>query len=162
MPLPTTRPASLDAAYVPKLIKLMARCQVWCYRHTNGRVGYHWRVGAGFHKPVPTLLLEHRGRKSGRSFTTPLLFLEHGDDLVIVASQGGLPKNPQWFHNLKASPEVTVQVKARRMGVRARIAEPGERAVLWPRLVELYSDFATYQRWTDREIPVVILTPGGA
>jgi hypothetical protein len=101
-------------------------------------------VGAGFRKPVPTLLLDHVGRKSGTRFTTPLLYLEHGRDLVIVASQGGLPTNPQWFANL---------------AVQARVAQPDERAALWPRLVELYADFAKYDAWTDREIPVVVLSP---
>jgi len=159
MPLPAARPASLDASYVPRLIKLMARSQVWFYRRTNGRIGYHWRVGAGLRHPVPTLLLDHRGRRTGTRFTTPLLFLGHGADLVVVASQGGLPKNPQWLHNLKASPDTTVQVKGRRLDVRARVVNASERAELWPKLVELYADFATYQGWTEREIPVVILSP---
>jgi deazaflavin-dependent oxidoreductase (nitroreductase family) len=69
---------------------------------------------AGSRKPVPTLLLEHRGRKSGRLFTTPQLYLEDGHVLVVVASQGGLPNNPQWHHNLAGRPETRVHLKGRR------------------------------------------------
>ncbi len=130
------------------------------YRLTNGRIGSKWRIGAGWKNPVPTLLLDHVGRKSGRQFTTPLLYLEDGPRLVIVASQGGLPKNPQWFHNVMANPATTVSLRgARNRQVTAREAEPEERAALWPRLVDLYADFDSYQSWTDREIPVVVLEP---
>jgi deazaflavin-dependent oxidoreductase (nitroreductase family) len=153
------RPAQLDSPVVSKGIKYGAKAQVWLYRRTNGRVGGRWRVMAGFRKPVPVLLLDHVGRKSGTKFTTPLLYLEDGADLVVVASQGGLAKNPQWFHNLRASPDTQVQVGAELRLVRARVASPDERAALWPRLVELYADFETYQTWTDREIPVVVLEP---
>jgi deazaflavin-dependent oxidoreductase (nitroreductase family) len=156
--LPDARPDGLDSPVTEKVIKYMAKAQVKAFRLTNGRIGSNWRIGAGFTKPVPTLLLDHVGRKSGRTFTTPLLYLEDGANLVIVASQGGLPKNPQWFPNLLASPDT--QVRVRKEGprpVRARLASPGERAELWPRLVELYADFEKYARWTEREIPVVIL-----
>lgn len=158
--LPEERPDGLDSPVTVTLIKYMSRAQVRLFRLTNGRVGSRWRIGAGFRKPVPTLLLDHVGRKSGRTFTTPLLFLGDGPDLVVVASQGGLPRNPQWYANLVAHPDTTVHVP--RQGVRrvrARTAGPDERAELWPRLVELYADFAKYARWTDREIPVVVLEP---
>jgi deazaflavin-dependent oxidoreductase (nitroreductase family) len=117
-------------------------------------------VGAGWKKPVPTLLLEHVGRTSGRSYTTPLLYLADGPDLVVVASQGGLPRNPQWYANLLSNPDTTVRLAregARR--VRAREAVGEERERLWPRLVELYADFAKYQAWTERTIPVMVLEP---
>jgi deazaflavin-dependent oxidoreductase (nitroreductase family) len=116
-------------------------------------------VGAAFRKPVPVLLLDHVGRKSGTKFTTPLLYLVDGEDLVVVASQGGMATNPQWFANLVADPDTQVQVGAELRRVRARVADSDERARLWPRLVELYADFASYQAWTDRTIPVVILEP---
>ena len=153
------RPGGLDAPWVPDLIKTMSRVQVWCYRRTGGRIGSKWRIGAGFRKPVPTLLLDHVGRKSGIRFTSPLLFLEFGTDLVVVASQGGLPTNPQWFHNLMAAPDTQVQIKAEVRKVRAREADTEERTILWPLLDELYADFATYRSWTDREIPIVVLEP---
>ena len=158
--LPEDRPDGLDSPLAAKVIKYMSRAQVRVFRLTNGRVGSMWRIGAGLRKPVPTLLLDHVGRRSGRTFTTPLLYLEDGADLVIVASQGGLPKNPQWYANLVAHPDTVVRVRKEGVRpVRARTAGPRERAELWPRLVELYADFAKYARWTDREIPVVVLEP---
>lgn len=157
---PKEKPQGLDSPLTAKIIKYGARAQVRVFRLTNGRVGSRWRIGAGFRKPVPTLLLNHVGRKSGRTFTTPLLYLEDGADLVIVASQGGLPKNPQWYPNLMARPDVTVELRGEgARPVRARTAGPEEREALWPRLVELYADFASYAAWTDREIPVVVLEP---
>ncbi|HUR52015.1 MAG TPA: nitroreductase family deazaflavin-dependent oxidoreductase [Mycobacteriales bacterium] len=158
--LPDDRPPGLDSRRTEAVIKHMAKAQVRLFRLTNGRVGSRWRIGAGFRKPVPTLLLDHVGRKSGRTFTTPLLYLEDGKDLVIVASQGGLPKNPQWYPNLLAHPDTEVRLRGEGVrSVRARVVEGAERAELWPRLVELYADFAKYARWTDREIPVVVLEP---
>ena len=158
--LPEEKPQGLDSPVTAKVIKYMARAQVKVFRLTNGRVGSTWRIGAGFRKPVPTLLLDHVGRKSGKRFTTPLLYLEDGPDLVVVASQGGLPRNPQWYPNLVAHPDITVHVPREGVRrVRARAAEPAERAELWPRLVDLYADFAKYARWADREIPVVVLEP---
>ena len=157
-PIPD-RPAQLDSPAVKTVMKYASRAQVWCYRRTNGRVGGKWRVGAAFRKPVPVLLLDHVGRKSGTKFTTPLLYLVDGPNLVVVASQGGMAKNPQWFHNLEADPDTQVQVGAELRRVRATVAKPDERAELWPKLVELYADFDNYQAWTEREIPVVVLEP---
>jgi F420H(2)-dependent quinone reductase len=158
--LPDQRPPGLDKPVTVKLIKYMAKVNVWAFKLTNGRIGSRWRIGAGFRKPVPTLLLEHVGRKSGKTFTTPLLYLEDGPDLVIVASQGGLPRNPQWYPNLVARPETTVRIKKEGVRrVRARTAGRDEKAALWPRLVDLYADFESYAAWTDRDIPVVVLEP---
>ncbi|WP_244930370.1 nitroreductase family deazaflavin-dependent oxidoreductase [Nocardioides sp. W7] len=159
MGLPEQRPDGLDSPWTVTVIKYMAKAQVAVFRATNGRVGNKWRVGAGWKKPVPTLLLDHVGRKSGRPFTTPLLYLRDGADLVVVASQGGLPKNPQWYPNLLAAPDTVVHLPGEKRAVRARTAGPEERALLWPRLVDLYADFEKYAAWTDREIPVVVLEP---
>lgn len=160
MAAPKPRPDGLDKPIVGMIMKYGAKANVAVYRATNGRIGAKWRVGAGWRKPVPVLLLDHVGRKSGKQFTTPLLYLADGPNLVIVGSQGGLPKHPQWFHNLVAHPDTTVAVpKERGRAVRARVAGPQERAALWPRLVDLYADFDSYQAWTDREIPVVVLEP---
>lgn len=157
--LPEHTPKGLDWPVTAAVIKRMSRIQARVFRMSNGRVGSKWRVGAGFRKPVATLLLEHRGRKSGRLFTTPLLYLGSGEELVVVASQGGLPTHPQWYFNLIANPETRVHLKGRRgVPVVARVAAEEERAELWSRLVELYADFAKYQEWTDREIPVVVLS----
>ena len=94
-------------------LKRVSRTQVWLYRRTNGRVGGTWRVGAAFRKPVPVLLLDHLGRRSGTLFTTPLLYLEDGADVVVVASQGGMATHPQWYRNLLAAPDTQVQIRRR-------------------------------------------------
>lgn len=153
------RPNGLDSPLVPKLLKVMSRVNVWFYRRTNGRIGGKWRIGAGFRKPVPVCLLLHTGRSSGREYTTPLLFLPDGDDVVLVASQGGLPRDPQWYRNVVANPRVRIQVRDEVREMVARTASPEERAALWPRLVELYADFDSYQSWTERVIPVVVCEP---
>ena len=155
----TRRPPGLDHPVVPKLLRLYSRAHVWVYRKTGGRLGNKWRIGAAFPRGVPVMLLTTIGRKSGQRKTTPLLYLADGERIVIVGSQGGLPKHPQWFLNLTKNPEVEVQIGTRVRKLRARVATPEERAALWPRLVALYADFATYQAWTDRAIPVVILEP---
>jgi deazaflavin-dependent oxidoreductase (nitroreductase family) len=86
-------------------------------------------------------------------------YLREGEKLVIVASKGGHPMNPAWFHNLRANPDTTVQVGSRRTPVRARVATPAERTRLWPRVVDLYGGYRDHQERTDREIPLVILEP---
>ncbi|MBY8856692.1 nitroreductase family deazaflavin-dependent oxidoreductase [Nocardia sp. CA2R105] len=153
------RPKQLDSPILPKIFKIMGRAQVWVYRRTGGRIGGKWRVGAGFRKPVPTLLLEHRGRKSGATYTTPLLYIADGADTIIVASQGGRATNPQWYHNLRANPDTHVQIGRERRAVHTVVADADQRARLWPLLVDAYADFDTYQAWTEREIPVLILRP---
>jgi F420H(2)-dependent quinone reductase len=155
----TRRPPGLDHPIVPKLLRLYSHAHVWVYRKTRGRLGNKWRIGAAFPRGVPVLLLTTIGRKSGEPKTTPLLYLEDGERVVIVGSQGGMPKHPQWFLNLTKNPDVEVQIGSRRRNMRARVANPEEHAALWPRLVALYADFATYQAWTDRPIPVVIVEP---
>ena len=157
--MPQERPKQLDSPLLPKIFKYAGKAHVWVYRRTGGKVGGKWRIGAGFRKPVPTLLLEHRGRKSGKVFVTPLLYMFDGADVVIVASQGGRPDDPQWYRNLMANPDTFVEIGADRRAVHAVKAGPDERARLWPKLVELYADFDNYQSWTDREIPVVVLKP---
>ena len=158
--LPFERPAGLNSPLTKRLIKLMSKVQMRVFKLTNGRVGNKWRIGAGFRKPVPTLLLEHVGRKSGQRYTTPLVYLEDGPDIVVVASVGGLAKNPQWYRNLLSTPETVVHLpRERKRLVRARVADDEERTALWPRLLDLYADFAKYEAWTDREIPVVVLEP---
>jgi deazaflavin-dependent oxidoreductase (nitroreductase family) len=121
------------------------------YRATRGLVGH--RIPGG----PPMLLLDHVGAKSGQQRTSPLVYVQDGDDVVLVASKGGYPKNPGWFHNLKANPDTTVQIGAERRPVRARVATDAERERLWPKAVATYSGYAGYQRRTDRKIPLLIL-----
>jgi F420H(2)-dependent quinone reductase len=105
------------------------------------------------------LLLEHVGAKSGTKRTSPLLYVEDGEDIVIVASKGGFPKHPAWFHNLMANPDITVQIGAERRPVHARVAAPEERGRLWAMAVSAYHGYEDYRRRTDREIPLVVLEP---
>ena len=151
------RPKGLDSGIALAVTKHAARVQTWLYRRTGGRVGATHRVGAGFRKPVPTLLLDHVGRSSGKAYTTPLLYLDDGERVVVAASSGGMARHPQWYRNLLARPDTRVQIRSEVRPVRARTATAQERTALWPRLVDLYADFADYQSWTDREIPVVLL-----
>lgn len=153
------RPDRLDSPVLPVVFRHVGRAQLWIYRRIGGRIGGKWRIGAGFRKPVPTLLLEHRGRSSGKQFTVPLLYIRDGADVVVVASQGGRPDNPQWYRNLVVNPDTHVQIGSRRTAVPAVVAGPEERKRLWPKLVDAYADFDTYQSWTEREIPVIVLRP---
>jgi deazaflavin-dependent oxidoreductase (nitroreductase family) len=104
------------------------------------------------------LLLDHVGAKSGTKRTSPLLYVKDGADLVVVASKGGYPKHPAWYHNLMANPDTTAQVGRERQPVHARVADAGERERLWPVIVKSYHGYADYQaRSKGREIPLVIL-----
>ena len=147
------------APWVVGVIKVMSRVNTWAYRVSGGRIGGSWRVGSALRAPVPVCLVTTTGRKSGEQRTVPLLHLPDGDRVLLVASQGGLPKHPQWYYTVLADPNVTVQVGRRRRAMTAREATPSERAELWPRLVERYADFADYQSNTSRVIPVIICEP---
>lgn len=123
------------------------------YRVTRGRIG-HRIPGV-----PPICLIDHVGAKSGKKRTSPLLYLEDGDDIVLVASKGGYVRSPAWFHNLKANPETTVQIGPEIRRVHARVATDEERDRLWPMALEVYPTYAEYQERTDRRIPLVILSP---
>jgi deazaflavin-dependent oxidoreductase (nitroreductase family) len=105
------------------------------------------------------LLLDHVGARSAIRRTTPLVYVEDGDDLVVVASKGGHENHPAWFHNLRANPGTTVQIGPQRRAVQARVASAQERQRLWPMAVSTYAGYRGYQRRTTREIPLVILEP---
>jgi deazaflavin-dependent oxidoreductase (nitroreductase family) len=154
-----TKPQGLDGEFARRVIKLMAAVNVRVYKLTRGRIGGTWRIGAGWRDPVPICLLEHRGRRTGKVRTTPLVYLRDQDRVVVVASQAGRRHHPLWFRNIEADPAVTVQIRGERRPMRARTADAEERAALWPRLVDLYADYDSYQSWADRQIPVVLLEP---
>ncbi len=120
------------------------------YRETGGERGYHWR-GA------KVLLLTTTGRKSGEQRTTPLIHGVDGGRWVIIASKGGAPDHPDWYLNLQADPEITIQVEADEIPVVATTAEGDERARLWSAMREEWPAYDDYQSQTDREIPVVVL-----
>lgn len=134
-------------------VRLMSAMNTWVYRATGGRVGGRFPSGA------PVLLLTTVGRKSGKPRTAPLLYLQDGQNYVIVASKGGMSHDPLWFKNLEANPRVEVELGRRKTPMIARRATDEERAALWPKLVAMYPDYDDYQARTSRRIPVVVLSP---
>ncbi|MGC7102408.1 nitroreductase family deazaflavin-dependent oxidoreductase [Amycolatopsis lurida] len=108
---------------------------------------------------VYTLVLATTGRRTGIPRRTCLIYGRSGEDFVVVASKGGADEDPAWFKNLLADPSVGVQVGDRRFTARARVASPAEREALWPRMVGIFPLYDEYARKTEREIPIVLLTP---
>lgn len=133
------------------LLRRLTDAHAFLYRASAGRIG-HRMPGA-----PPMLLLDHVGARSGKRRTSPLVYARDGADVVLIASKGGHPKNPAWFHNLMANPETTVQIGSRRLDVRARLARPDERERLWKLAVSVYRGYEGYRRRTAREIPIVVL-----
>jgi deazaflavin-dependent oxidoreductase (nitroreductase family) len=107
----------------------------------------------------PLLLLTHRGARSGTPRTNPLAYFRDGEDYVVVASKGGAPTNPDWYHNLLANPDARIEVGTEQLEVTARPADPRERERLWSMITGANHAFAGYEGRTARTIPVVILTP---
>jgi F420H(2)-dependent quinone reductase len=135
--------------------RAFSRFNMWVYRKSNGRVGATW-LG----KEAPICLLTTTGRRSGMARTVPVIFMDDGNRLIVVASQGGISTDPEWYLNLSANPKVTVDIEGDAQAMIARTATPQEKAELWPRLVAMYPKYDAYQRRTTRDIPVVICTPG--
>jgi deazaflavin-dependent oxidoreductase (nitroreductase family) len=123
------------------------------YEETDGKEGHIWLNDA------PTLILTTKGRKSGQDRKSALIYQHSDGKYVVVASDGGAANHPSWYLNLLAHPEVTVQVAADKFDATARTATPDERAKLWPLMTNVWPDYATYERKTTREIPLVILEP---
>lgn len=132
---------------------LFGQEHVRAYRESNGEVGHEWQDG------VYTLLLTTTGRRSGEPYTTPLIYIEVDDGYAIVASKGGADDHPDWYRNLVADPTVEVQVGPEQFTATARTVDARERAQLWPRLTDVWPDYDDYVARTDREIPVVVLSP---
>src|SRR4051812_27518927 len=101
------KPEGLDGELARRVIKLMATLNVAVYKATRGRIGGTWRIGAGWKNPVPICLVEHRGRRTGKLRTTPLVYLRDRDRVVVVASQAGPPPPPLWFPHPAAGPAAT-------------------------------------------------------
>ena len=108
---------------------------------------------------APMILVNHRGARSGKEYTAPLVYTRDGDGYVVIASKGGAPEDPQWFRNLVANPDVTVEVGTETIPVRARVAEGDERARLFRAQADAMPNFDDYAKATTREIPVVVLEP---
>lgn len=108
---------------------------------------------------MPIIVLTSVGAKSGKLRKTPLMRVEHNGDYAVVASLGGAPNNPVWYHNLKKNPHVELQDGAVKRDYVAREATGPEKALWWDRAVAAYPDYADYQKKTTRQIPVFVLTP---
>ena len=136
------------------VMKLYTRLNVFVYRTSSGRLMSRFPNGS------PICLVTMRGARTGRRRVVPLIHVPHGDDVLLVASQGGMHANPAWFHNLMACPEISVTTGSRTRRMHARLANDDEKATLWPLAVAAYPGFARYQRRTARNIPLFICSPG--
>jgi deazaflavin-dependent oxidoreductase (nitroreductase family) len=123
------------------------------YRETGGEEGHEWQG-------TITLLLTTTGHKSGEQRTTPLIYQPHGDDYLLVASNGG-GEPPAWYLNLQEDPNVEVQVKADRFSAKARTADASEKPGMWSKMTATWPAYDEYQEKADREIPVVVLERAG-
>lgn len=147
-----TREAPQADSVFWKLWEVGTSGHVALYKLTRGRLG-------GRSNGLPVALLEHVGRRSGKHRTSPLLCLPDGDNLIVVASKGGIDKHPAWYLNLTDSPETDVWWQGRKRHVRARVAEGKERERLWKLMADGYPGYEDYQARTERQIPVVVLEP---
>lgn len=124
------------------------------FRNNQGKV-------TGIFERAPLLLLTTTGARSGRPFTTPLVYSTDGDRLVVIASKGGAPTSPDWYHNVVAHPKVTIELPGERFEATASIAQGAERDRLYQAQAALMPNFADYERNTTRVIPVVVLERAG-
>jgi deazaflavin-dependent oxidoreductase (nitroreductase family) len=120
------------------------------YQETDGAEGHDWQG-------TTVLLLTTTGRRTGKPYTTPLIYQEHQGDYLVVASAGGTPEDPQWYRNLKADPETQVQIRGDKFTARARTATAEEKPELWKKMTSTWPAYDEYQTKTDRDIPVVVL-----
>ncbi|HEY0486864.1 MAG TPA: nitroreductase family deazaflavin-dependent oxidoreductase [Mycobacteriales bacterium] len=141
----------LDGEYEPSPAQWV-RDQVDLYERSDGTDGTTLRG-------LPVIILTSRGAKSGKIRKTPLMRVEHDGRYAVVASQGGAPAHPTWYHNLVADPHVELQDGPVRRDMTAREVTGDEKAEWWDRAVAAYPDYADYQKKTDRQIPVFVLEP---
>jgi deazaflavin-dependent oxidoreductase (nitroreductase family) len=146
------KPRTLNSPFFTFFLKWLGRANTWIYKRSNGKLG-------GTMQKAPVALLTTTGRKTGQPRVSPLLYLREGDRVILGASRVGSDKHPLWYLNLKANPEVSVQIKDEVLSLRTRDATTAERAEYWPKMVAMYPNFEDYQSWTDREIPIVVCEP---
>ena len=140
--------------YVPSPTEWV-RNQVELYERTNGAEGYELRDSG-----LPVIIVTNNGRNTGAVRKTPLMRVKVGDAYVLVASMGGQPKNPVWYYNLVADPDITIRDRAEVTAMRARLIEdPDERSRLWTAAVEAFPPYAEYQTRCERIIPVFLAEP---
>jgi F420H(2)-dependent quinone reductase len=146
------RSVKLATVFRRWLIGAMSKTHLAVQRLSRGRL-------LGTVAGMPVLLLTTTGRRSGKPRTTPLTFMRDATDLVVIASNGGSDRAPDWCLNLQQDPRAIVEIGADRLSVTARTASPAERERLWPEITATYSGYARYQERTTREIPVLLLSP---
>ena len=122
------------------------------FRANHGKVGGHF-------EGAPLLILHHRGAKTGKQRVNPVMYLKDGERYLVFASKGGADTSPDWYHNLKAHPDIEIEVGDAKIKVRAEEVKGPERDRLYARQASLYPQFGEYQLKTKRVIPVVALTP---
>jgi F420H(2)-dependent quinone reductase len=142
---------SLDGEYEPSPAAWV-RDQVADYESSGGTRGTTLR-------DLPVIVLTSRGAKSGKIRKTPLMRVEHDGSYAIVASKGGAPEHPVWYHNVMADPHVELQDGPVRQDMTARQVTGAEKVTWWERAVAAYPDYADYQEKTDRQIPVFVVEP---
>lgn len=139
-------------AFKDSVLKVINNLHISAYRRTGGLVG--GQIGR-----MRVLLLTTTGRKTGKHRTVPVLYDTDGQDLVIIASNGGAPTHPAWYSNLEANPQVEVELGSEKQKLVARTVSPEERSRLWERMVAKYPGYAGYQKKVERVLPVVVLRP---
>jgi deazaflavin-dependent oxidoreductase (nitroreductase family) len=124
------------------------------FRANDGKLG-------GQFEGAPMLLLHHKGAKSGKERVNPVAYRKVGDSFAIFASKAGAPTNPDWYYNLRAHPDTTIEVRTETVPVVARVPDDAERAPIWEAQKRDMPGFADYEKQTTRQIPVVLLEPVG-
>jgi F420H(2)-dependent quinone reductase len=150
-----TEPVEEKSTYDPGkppprwLLKTFTRINVIVYKLSGGRLMNEL-------EGMPIVLVTMKGAKSGRTRTIPLMYVPHEKGFILVASQGGMPKNPVWYHNLVKNPDIEITHGGETRALTARRVDEEEKAALWPICVEYYPPYADYQKRTDRQIPVFL------
>lgn len=134
------------------LLKAFTRAHVLLHRLSGGRL-FNQLGGE------EVCFVSMTGARSGRRLTIPLMYVPHGDGVLLVASQGGAPRNPVWYHNLVKHPDIEVTHRGRRLRLRARLATPEEKPELWPVCDRHYAPYAEYRERTTRDIPIFVCEP---
>ncbi len=132
-------------------LKTMTRLHVLLHRLSGG--------GLNSVRGDEVCFVTMTGAKSGRTLTIPLMYVPHGEGVLLVASLGGAPKNPVWYHNLVKRPDIEVEHRGRRMNLRARLATSAEKSTLWPICDQHYAPYADYRKRTTRDIPIFVCKP---
>ena len=149
----SSAPSPGSGAVPPRwVVKTMARVHVFLNRLTGGR---RFNSLGGDDVCFVTM----KGAKSGRTLTIPLMYVPYREGVLLVASLGGAPRHPVWYHNLVKHPEIFVSHRGRRMTLRARLATADEKPALWPICDQHYAPYADYRKRTTREIPIFVCQP---